>query len=51
MDGIELVTGLQTSSLSMGPEFQVIDEMTGFVCKAGSLQVDIRLTSAILYKG
>lgn len=48
--GIKPVTGLQASSLSESPEFQVIDEMIGFKGQAGSFHVEICLTFAILYK-
>ena len=44
------VTGLQASSPSESPEFQVIDEMIGFKGQAGSFHVDICFTFAILYK-
>ena len=41
--GIKPVTGLQASSPSESPEFQVIDEMIGFKGQAGSFHVDILL--------
>lgn len=47
---VKLVTGLQASSSSTGPEFQVIDEMIGFEGKAGSFHVEICLTFATLFK-